>query len=67
MGVTCSLCGRVPDPLADGDPRAPLGWCSDTAADDGGGHAGRRTRWTCGPCTRDHLRAIEAKLEQRWW
>ncbi len=27
---------------------------------------GRRV-WTCGPCAREHLRSIEAKLGREWW
>lgn len=61
MNETCSLCGCVADPTTDGDP--PLAWCADTVQE----RAGRRTRWICAPCTRRHVREIEAKLEQQWW
>jgi DNA-directed RNA polymerase subunit RPC12/RpoP len=23
--------------------------------------------WTCPPCSRDHLRSIEGKLDRAWW
>ncbi|HZY75977.1 MAG TPA: hypothetical protein VFE40_06635 [Jatrophihabitantaceae bacterium] len=49
------------DALRDGDP--PLGWCVDRVE----AHGGERTRWVCPDCTRSHVRAIEAKLEQAWW
>ena len=61
MNETCSICGRVADRDADGDP--PLGWCADKVEV----REGERTRWVCAPCTRHHVRAIEAKLEQQWW
>lgn len=61
MDETCTLCGRVADPLRDGDP--PLGWCVDRIE----AHGGERTRWVCPECTRSHVRAIEAKLEHSWW
>jgi hypothetical protein len=61
MDETCSICGRVADRDTDGDP--PLGWCSDKVEVRGG----HRTRWVCAACTREHVRAIEAKLEQQWW
>jgi hypothetical protein len=57
----CSLCARVADPERDGDP--PLGWCADNVEV----HGGTRTRWVCADCTRRHVRAIEAKLDQNWW
>jgi rubredoxin len=61
VNETCSLCGRLADPDRDGDP--PLGWCADRIEDRGGSHL----RWVCPQCTREHVRAIEAKLEQHWW
>jgi len=51
--VTCSLCDRQ----ALGP--APLGWSS--ATDRHG------TTWTCESCTRQHLRAMEAKLDEEFW
>ena len=55
--VSCSLCGRAPDPpSAD----APLGWMAD--------HDARRgVTWTCPECARRFLRSIEGKLDQAWW
>ncbi|MEP6599618.1 MAG: hypothetical protein ABJB98_09260 [Actinomycetota bacterium] len=59
--ASCSLCGRVADPEADGDP--PLTWCVDIVED----LDGPRTRWVCDICTRRYVRSIEAKLDQNWW
>ena len=53
----CQLCGRVPDPATEDDP--PLAWVLDTE--------GGRRRWTCPGCAREHVRAIEAKLDSQWW
>jgi hypothetical protein len=61
MRETCSICGRVADPDADGDP--PLTWCADTVETRDGPH----TRWVCTACTRKHIRAIESELEQQFW
>jgi hypothetical protein len=61
VDAMCSLCGRVADPMRDGDP--PMSWCADVVE----AHGGKRTRWVCPECTRAHVRAIEAKLEQTWW
>jgi rubredoxin len=57
MDESCSMCGRVADPAAEGDP--PLAWSTELI--DAG------TRWICPACTRDHVRSIEAKLDQAWW
>ena len=55
-GVLCSRCGAVPD---DPDAEVPAGWSFQT---------GRRgTEWLCLRCTRDNVRAIEAKLPEEWW
>jgi hypothetical protein len=51
----------VADPERDGDP--PHGRCADNVEARGG----TRTRWVCADCTRRHVRAIEAKLDQNWW
>lgn len=52
--VACAWCGTV----APGGT-APLDWVADVA--------GGRTRHYCPTCAREHLRSIEAKLEQEWW
>lgn len=50
----CSVCGgRAEDELA------VLTWTLD-AHDD-------RWDWICPDCSRDHLRAIEARLDAEWW
>ena len=51
--VTCSQCGRR------GDGAALLTWSSAVGP--------RGTTWTCEPCTRRHLRAMEAKLDEEFW
>ena len=51
--VACSLCGAL---AADG---APLDWSTST------GRTG--TRLLCEGCTREHLRSLEAKLDEAWW
>lgn len=73
VDARCALCGRPADPVRDDDPApgdlarpgqpGPLGWSADIVE----AHGGKRTRWVCPECTRVHVRAIEAKLEQQWW
>lgn len=53
-GVTCAFCGKA----AEGDP-PPLTWTS--AVERG------RTTWFCDTCSREHLRAMESKLDSEWW
>ena len=50
--VTCGSCGRQAD-------EPPLTWSSATGP--------RGTTWTCEPCTRQHLRAMEARLDEEFW
>ena len=50
---TCSLCA------APADATAPLTWSSATGP--------RGTSWTCERCTREHVRAMEAKLDEEHW
>ena len=52
--VTCSFCGAT-DP---GDA-PPLTWTS--AVENG------HPRWFCDRCSRQHLRAMESKLDSEWW
>ena len=52
--LTCDLCGRQAD-LDD----VSLTWT--TAVENG------RRRTFCDRCSRDHLRAIESKLDSEWW
>jgi hypothetical protein len=61
VGETCSICGAIADPVADGDP--PVAWSADMAES----RDGPRIRWVCAACTRLHVREIEAKLDQNWW
>jgi hypothetical protein len=51
--ITCELCDRA------SESQSPLGWSAQLGPD--------RTRWTCDRCTRDNVRAIEAKLDEAWW
>jgi hypothetical protein len=37
----------------------PEGWSLDVGE--------RGVQYLCGPCTRDNVRSIEAKLPQEWW
>ncbi len=52
--VTCDFCGTT----ADGDS-APLTW--STAVENG------RAKVYCDRCSRDHLRAMEGKLDAEYW
>jgi endogenous inhibitor of DNA gyrase (YacG/DUF329 family) len=54
--VTCGRCGTTV-PAVDGAP--PLDWLVER---DRG-----RVVAVCPTCTREHLRAIEGKLDQAWW
>jgi hypothetical protein len=51
--VTCDFCGRT---AAESDA---IAWT--TSFEQG------RLRRYCESCTRDHLRAIEGKLDSEWW
>jgi hypothetical protein len=52
--ATCYGCGRQ----ADG-PAVPLTWATGRER----GHPVVHCDW----CTRDHVRAIESKLDSEWW
>jgi hypothetical protein len=51
---TCDLCGRQ-----ETDEARTLTWT--TAVENG------RRRTFCDGCTRQHLRAMEGKLDSAWW
>lgn len=57
MGIAagCDFCGQS----APEGELPPLTWTS--AVEDG------QTRWFCEACSRRHLRAMESKLDSRWW
>ena len=55
--VSCDFCGTTA-PAAD-PPRIPLTWT--TSVENG------RSRVFCESCSREHLRAIEGKLDSAWW
>lgn len=52
--VTCDFCGRE-----EPDEAATLTWTTAT-------ERGRR-RVYCDTCSREHLRAMEGKLDSEWW
>lgn len=52
--TTCAFCGKV-----DEGDQPPLTWTS--AVEQG------RTKWFCDRCSREHLRAMESKLDSEWW
>jgi hypothetical protein len=52
--VTCDFCGTVSE---TDDP--PLTWT--TSVELG------RTKYFCDRCSREHLRAMESKLDSEWW
>ena len=51
---TCDFCGTTAP-----DDALPLTWT--TAVENG------RSRVFCYRCSREHLRAIEGKLDSEWW
>ena len=54
VSVTCDFCGAT----APGD-QPPLTWT--TSVENG------RQKYFCETCSREHLRAIESKLDSEWW
>ena len=52
--VTCDFCGRQ-----EADASATLTWT--TSVENG------RHRRYCDTCSREHLRAMEGKLDSEWW
>ncbi len=57
MAVSCDFCGA--DASAEDSGGVPLTWT--TAVENG------RSRTFCDTCSREHLRAMEAKLDSEWW
>jgi hypothetical protein len=55
---TCDFCGTTATEAGPVDG-LPLTW---TVAVENG-----RRRVFCATCSRDHLRAIEGKLDSEWW
>jgi hypothetical protein len=55
---TCSRCGATSGEDAGGDG-LPLGWSLSTSR--------RGIERLCAGCTREHVRDIEAKLDEEWW
>jgi hypothetical protein len=51
---TCDFCGRQED-----DEATTLTWT--TAVENG------RAKTFCDTCSREHLRAMEGKLDSEWW
>ncbi|MGK2930777.1 MAG: hypothetical protein ACSLFO_14520 [Acidimicrobiales bacterium] len=56
---TCHRCGTD----TGSDEAVPLGW--STSVPDGGD--GAQVQILCPRCTREHVRDIEAKLDEAWW
>jgi len=52
--AACAGCGATTAGL-------PIDWMFDQTSDR------RVVRWFCGSCAREHLRSVEAKLDQQWW
>jgi hypothetical protein len=52
--TTCAFCGKV-----DEAEQPPLTWTTGTERG--------RTQWFCDTCSREHLRAMESKLDSEWW
>lgn len=52
--VSCAFCGTA----APTDP-APMTWTSSVERG--------RQQWFCDTCSREHLRAMESKLDPEWW
>ena len=51
---TCDFCGHQ-----EADDTQTLTW--STSVENG------RTRYYCEQCSREHLRAMEGKLDSEWW
>jgi transposase len=51
--ISCSICGTTVE-------QPPLTWMLET-------DPRRGAVWVCDRCARQHLRAIEGKLDQEWW
>lgn len=58
QGPVCATCGTTPA-TAEEAGRARLTWSR--------GVENGRDVWTCDRCSREHLRAIEGKLDSAWW
>ncbi len=56
--ATCRRCGTT-DPDDAGGVGLPQGWSLETTA--------RGVARLCRTCTREHVRDIEAKLDEDWW
>jgi hypothetical protein len=54
----CGRCGAAGPEGDDGDI-LPLGWSLSTSR--------RGVQRLCDRCTREHVRDIEAKLDEEWW
>lgn len=50
--ATCAVCGT-----AAAEP--PATWSMEVTT--------RGPRWLCDRCTREHVRSIEARLDDAWW
>ena len=57
MASTCSRCGAISE--EGGDDGLPPGWSLSSSR--------RGVDRLCAACTREHVRDIEAKLDEDWW
>lgn len=62
--VVCDLCGQRPDGATSSDKDAaddtvPYTWV--TSVENG------KTSRYCDTCAREHVRAMESKLDSAWW
>ncbi|HET6953174.1 MAG TPA: hypothetical protein VFI47_22520 [Acidimicrobiales bacterium] len=57
-GASCARCGAAAEAPEGG---LPPGWSLTTR------RAGADAERLCAACTRAHVRAIEAKLDEEWW
>jgi hypothetical protein len=57
VASTCARCGTTSD--EGGEDGLPAGWSLSTSR--------RGVDRLCAACTREHVRDIEAKLDEDWW
>ena len=59
--LVCAACGRSPA-VDEAVGAGGVPWTWSTAQEEDG-----QTTVLCQPCTREHARSIEAKLDADWW
>ncbi|MGQ0432911.1 MAG: hypothetical protein ACT452_10970 [Microthrixaceae bacterium] len=58
MARSCTRCGASSAGTSD-EESVPLGWSTASSP--------RGVEIMCEGCTREHVREIEAKLDETWW